>query len=197
MANAASRCTTSVAELHALALAGGRGARMGGLDKGLQLLDGRPLALHVIERLAPQAGTVRISANRHLDLYAALGHDVLPDPAGLEFAGPLAGMLAGLNAIPDDTWLLTAPCDCPHLPLDLAERLLAAAGAHGLAFAQAGREHPTHALLHASLRAPLAAHLHDGGRAVLRWMRSQPHGVAQFDDEAAFANLNHLADLHG
>ncbi|MFG6490325.1 molybdenum cofactor guanylyltransferase MobA [Roseateles sp. BYS78W] len=181
----------------ALLLAGGRGSRMGGVDKGLQLLHGRPLAVHVTERLRPQADHVLISANRNLDAYAALGHDVLADPPGLEFAGPLAGMLAGLNALPPDAWLLTAPCDCPHLPPDLAERLLGAAERHGLAFAQATREHPTHALLHARLREPLAAHLHGGGRAVLRWMRSQPHGVAQFDDEAAFANLNTLADLHG
>lgn len=170
---------------------------MGGVDKGLQLLDGRPLVAHVIERLAPQAGRVLISANRHLDDYAALGHAVLTDPPGLDFAGPLAGMLAGLNVIPDDAWLLTAPCDCPHLPPDLAAQLLLQAQTHGLAFAQAGREHPTHALLHARLRLPLAAYLHGGGRAVLRWMRSQPHGVALFSDEAAFANLNHLADLHG
>jgi len=181
----------------ALLLAGGRGSRMGGVDKGLQLLDGRPLAVHVAERLHPQADRVLISANRNLDAYAALGHDVLADPPGLEFAGPLAGMLAGLNALSPDAWLLTAPCDCPHLPPDLAERLLGAAEPHGLAFAQATREHPTHALLHARLREPLAAHLHGGGRAVLRWMRSLPHGVAQFDDEAAFANLNTLADLHG
>ncbi len=178
-------------------LAGGRGARMGGVDKGLQPFAGRPLVAHVIERLAPQAGRVLISANRNLDAYAALGHAVLADPTGCEFAGPLAGMLAGLQALPDDAWLLTAPCDCPHLPLDLAERLLAAAQPHGLAFAHAAREHPTHALLHAHLREPLAAHLHAGGRAVLGWMRSQPHGVARFDDEAAFANLNHLTDLHG
>ena len=138
-----------------------------------------------------------ISANRNLDAYAALGHGVLTDPPGLEFAGPLAGMLAGLAAIPADAWLLTAPCDGPRLPPDLAQRLLDAAQAHGIAFAQAAREHPAHALLHARLRAPLAAHLHAGGRAVLAWMRSQPHGVAHFDDEAAFANFNQMSDLHG
>jgi molybdenum cofactor guanylyltransferase len=182
--------------IHALVLAGGRGSRMGGVDKGLQLLGGRPLVAHVIERLAPQAGPLMISANRNLDAYAALGHRVLPDPPGLEFAGRLAGMLAGLDAIPDDAWLLTAPCDCPRLPPDLAARLLAAAAPHGLAFAQAAREHPTHALLHARLREPLRAHLATAGRAVLGWMRSRPHGVAHFDDEAAFANLNHRADLH-
>ncbi|MDR7271380.1 molybdopterin-guanine dinucleotide biosynthesis protein A [Pelomonas saccharophila] len=184
-----------MAEVHALVLAGGRGSRMGGVDKGLQLLDGRPLVTHVIERLGPQADMLRISANRNLDIYAALGREVLTDPPGLEFAGPLAGMLAGLEALPDDAWLLTAPCDCPRLPLDLAQRLLAVAQAHGLAFAQAAREHPTHALLHARLRQPLRAHLATAGRAVLGWMRSRPHGVAHFDDEAAFANLNHLTDL--
>ncbi|MBV8037872.1 MAG: molybdenum cofactor guanylyltransferase [Pelomonas sp.] len=169
---------------------------MGGVDKGLQLLDGRPLVAHVIERLAPQAAAVLISANRHLDAYAAFGHPVLPDPPGLEFAGPLAGMLAGMRALPDDAWLLTAPCDGPYLPADLARRLLAAARPHGLAFARAARKHPTHALLHARLCEPLAAHLRGGGRAVLRWMTSRPHGIADFDDEAAFANLNHPADLH-
>lgn len=170
---------------------------MGGADKGLLLLDGKPLVGHVIERLAPQASALLISANRNVGTYAALGHTVLLDPPGLEFAGPLAGMLAGLQAIPNDAWLLTAACDSPRLPLDLAQRLLQAAQPHGLAFAQAGREHPTHALLHARLRQPLTAHLHGGGRAVLRWMTAQPHGIAHFDDEAAFANLNHVADLHG
>ncbi|HEY8881213.1 MAG TPA: molybdenum cofactor guanylyltransferase MobA [Roseateles sp.] len=181
--------------IHALVLAGGRGSRMGGVDKGLQLMDGRPLVVHVIERLAPQAQALLISANRNLDAYAALGHRVLTDPPGLEFAGPLAGMLAALEAIPDDAWLLTAPCDAPSLPADLARRLLAVAEPHGLAFAQAAREHPTHALLHSRLRQPLRAHLDAAGRAVLGWMRSRPHGVAHFADEAAFANLNHLSDL--
>ncbi|RZJ09619.1 MAG: molybdenum cofactor guanylyltransferase MobA, partial [Rubrivivax sp.] len=96
--------------VHALVLAGGRGSRMGGVDKGLQLLDGQPLVAHVIRRLAPQADALFISANRNLDAYAALGHTVLADPPGLEFAGPLAGMLAALQALPADAWLLTAPC---------------------------------------------------------------------------------------
>lgn len=184
-----------MSEIVGLVLAGGQGRRMGGIDKGLQTWQGRALATWVLEALRPQASRVLISANRHLDDYAAMGAAVLPDPEGLAFAGPLAGMLAGLMALPDDAWLLTAPCDSPRLPADLAHRLREAAGPHGLAFAQAAREHPTHALLHSRWRAPLAAHLHGGGRAVLRWMREQPHGVARFDDEAAFANFNHLADL--
>ena len=110
-------------------------------------------------------------------------------------------MSSGLQAIPDDAWLLTAPCDSPLPPADLAARLFAATHPPGcdeplpLAFAQAQREHPTHALLHARLREPLAHYLARGGRAVLRWMREQPHGVARFSDEAAFANFNHVADL--
>lgn len=186
-----------MSEVVGLVLAGGQGRRMGGVDKGLQPWRGEPLVQHVLAALQPQVQRLLISANRHLDIYARFGAPVLADPPGLEFAGPLAGMLAGLQQLPDDAWLLTAPCDSPQVPRDLAARLLAAAEPHGLAFSQADREHPTHALLHARLRAPLAQHLQGGGRAVLRWMREQPHGVARFDDEAAFSNFNHLADLHG
>lgn len=184
-----------------LVLAGGEGRRMGGVDKGLQPWRGEPLARHVLQALQPQVSRLLISANRHAEVYAAFGHPVLADPPGLAFAGPLAGMLAGLQALPEDAWLLTAPCDGPLLPADLAHRLLAATQPPGcdeplpLAFAQAEREHPTHALLHGRLREPLAGYLAGGGRAVLRWMREQPHGIARFNDETAFANFNRLADL--
>jgi molybdopterin-guanine dinucleotide biosynthesis protein A len=186
-----------VSEIVGLVLAGGQARRMGGVDKGLQAWRGQPLALHVLQALRPQVDRLLISANRHLDSYATFGVPVLPDAADLAFAGPLAGMLAGLEALADDDWLLTAPCDSPHPPADLAARLRQAAGLHGLAYAQAAREHPTHALLHARLREPLADYLRSGGRAVLRWMQSRPHGVARFDDEAGFTNLNQLADLNG
>ena len=182
--------------LAGLVLAGGMARRMGGVDKGLQPWQGRPLVAHVLQALGPQVDRLLVSANRNAEAYGAFGHPVLADPPGLAFAGPLAGMLAGLQALGDDDWLLTAPCDSPQLPGDLADRLREAAGRHGLAFAQARREHPTHALLHARLRGPLADHLQGGGRAVLAWMRAQPHGVARFDDEAAFANFNRPADLH-
>lgn len=180
-----------------LVLAGGQGRRMGGVDKGLQPWQGRPLVAHVLEALQPQVSRLLISANRHLDDYAAFGHPVLPDPTDLAFAGPLAGMLAALHNLPEDTWLLTAPCDSPRPPADLAARLLAAAAPHGLAYACAEREHPTHALLHTGLREALAGYLDGGGRAVLRWMQGRPHGVARFDHEADFGNLNLLTDLHG
>lgn len=179
---------------YGLLLAGGLGRRMGGADKGLLPWHGRPLAAWVLDALAPQCDGLLISANRHSERYAAFGHPVLADPADLEFAGPLAGVLAGLDWLAGmglvDAWLLSAPCDCPHLPADLGPRLQAAAVQHGLAFARAGREHPTHALIHLRWRQPLAAYLRQGGRRVLGWLQEQPHGVAEFDDEACFANLN-------
>jgi molybdenum cofactor guanylyltransferase len=108
-----------------LVLAGGEGRRMGGVDKGLQPWRGQPLATHVLQALQPQVSRLMVSANRHHETYATFGHPVLADPDGLAFAGPLAGMLAGLQAIPDDAWLLTAPCDSPLPPADLAARLFA------------------------------------------------------------------------
>ncbi|WP_087722598.1 molybdenum cofactor guanylyltransferase MobA [Pandoraea sp. PE-S2T-3] len=112
-----------------LILAGGRGQRMGGRDKGLQLFDGQPLAAHVLARLQPQVGTLLISANRNHAAYAALGADVVSDETQ-DFAGPLAGMLAGLRAAKTE-YVLTAPCDSPLLPDDLAARLAAALVAPG------------------------------------------------------------------
>jgi molybdenum cofactor guanylyltransferase len=115
----------TTANLTGLVLAGGRGTRMGGVDKGLQLLHGEPLAAHVLKRLAAQTGPLLISANRHAEVYAGLGAPfgaaVVADTlAG--FPGPLAGLLAGLRAAGTE-FVLSAPCDSPGLPADLAARL--------------------------------------------------------------------------
>lgn len=110
-----------VEQITGLLLAGGEGRRMGGLDKGLQLLRGMPLAAHVMRRLTPQVGTLLISANRHLDQYEQLGCRVIADEMS-GFHGPLAGIHAGLLHC-DTPWMLTAPCDSPFLPHDLAQRL--------------------------------------------------------------------------
>ena len=107
-----------------LVLAGGLGRRMGGVDKGLQLLDGRRLVERVIERLAPQVDTLVVNANRNLDAYAGLGYPVVADRIE-GFAGPLAGIHAGLTACATPL-LATAPCDAPFLPADLVARLRAA-----------------------------------------------------------------------
>jgi molybdopterin-guanine dinucleotide biosynthesis protein A len=186
-----------------LILAGGRGQRMGGRDKGLQIFAGRPLAEHVAERLRPQVGTLLISANRHRDAYAALGADVVSDETQ-DFAGPLAGMLAGLRAARTD-YVLTAPCDSPYLPEDLGERLAGAlcASLAGTATspslaayaATAQGPHPVFALLHRSLADDLAATLAAGEHRVRAWLSRHKALQVHFGEERPFYNVNTLDDL--
>lgn len=183
-------------DITGLLLAGGEGRRMGGADKGLQLHRGRPLAAHVLERLAPQVAGVAISANRNLADYARFGWPVWPD---LEqgFPGPLAGWLSGMRHAPTP-WLASAPCDVPNLPLDLVQRLADAAGAAGapLAIARtAEREQPVFAMLHRSLADDLQDYLGTGQRKVLGWTARHPCIQVLFDDAAAFRNLNTPQDL--
>ncbi|MDM8357094.1 molybdenum cofactor guanylyltransferase MobA [Pandoraea communis] len=186
-----------------LILAGGRGQRMGGRDKGLQIFGGRPLAAHAVERLQPQVGTLLISANRNRDAYADLGAAVVSDETQ-DFAGPLAGMLAGLRAARTD-YVLTAPCDAPYLPLDLGERLTAALNAShsGAATpslaayaATAQGPHPVFALLHRSLADDLAATLAAGEHRVRAWLARHKAVQVHFGDERPFYNVNTLDDLH-
>ena len=111
-----------------LVLAGGRGQRVGGVDKGWLVYEGRPLIVSVIERFAPQVGPLLISANRNVERYAAYGEVVSDDPAdvsGEHFAGPLIGVLSGLRRARTD-WVAIVPCDAPHLPADLVARLMRA-----------------------------------------------------------------------
>lgn len=184
-------------EMTGLILAGGLGRRMGGVDKGLQLLAGKPLVHHVVERLAPQVGKLLINANRSRIDYAALGYPVVPDTIP-DFAGPLAGLQAGLAAA-DTPWVLTAPCDSPHLPLDLADRLLAGAVAQGSQLAVArseGRLHPVFCLCRTDLCSGLEAFLHGGGRRVMQWCEENGVAIVDFDDQpTAFRNFNTLEDL--
>ena len=176
-----------------LVLAGGRGQRMGGVDKGLQMLNGRPLVAHVLERLSPQVGPVMISANRHLDEYAAFGLPVLTD-AEEDFKGPLAGLLAGLGAVQTD-WLVCSPCDTPHLPLDLVARLLAGRGAAQIVLPKSedGRLQPLFALMHRSMQVSLAEAIAGGQRRVTDWMLGQNHCVVDLPGD--FRNVNSLSDL--
>lgn len=188
-----------------LILAGGRGTRMGGLDKGLQPLTGEPLVLHVARRIASQADTLLISANRHLDDYAELGAAfharVIADPSD-DFPGPLAGLLAGLRAASTEL-LLCVPCDTPALPTDLAARLLAALdAAHADAAvaatvdAQGHRSlHPVVALVRTTLADDLAAYLDAGERKVRTWYARHKQVEVPFSDERAFYNANSLQEL--
>jgi molybdopterin molybdotransferase len=178
-----------------LILAGGRGTRMGHVDKGLQPFGGTTMAAHVLARLAPQVATVAINANRNLDTYAAYGVPVWPDDTP-DYAGPLAGLQAGLRRCAT-TYLLTAPCDSPFLPADLAERLedgLRAADAD-LAVAvteENGRRqvHPVFCLLKASLEPVLSAYLDGGGRRMDGWYPQIKVTEVLFDDADAFRNIN-------
>ncbi len=188
-------------DITGLILAGGQGTRMGGCDKGLQTLHGRPLAAAVIERLAPQVGALLINANRNLECYAAFGYPVLSDSRETgwgAFPGPLAGLHAGLGQCATP-WLLSVPCDVPDLPADLVARLAEALGEAGCRLAvasSAGRSHPVIALLHRDLLAGLTGYLDAGQRRVFGWQQTVPHVTVDFGADV-FANLNTLADLRG
>ena len=178
-------------------LAGGAGSRMGGVDKGLQELDGQPLVERVLVRLAPQVNRVLISANRNRERYAGYGCPVLGD-AIPGYAGPLAGLQAALaHAV--TPLLVSAPCDSPFLPADLVARLRAGleANAADLAVARAGgRVHRAFCLLRRELRPGLDAFLASGERRVGLWHASLKVVEVDFDDEAeSFANVNTLEDM--
>ena len=184
-------------QITGLVLAGGRGARMGGADKGWVLHDGEPLVIHVLRRFEPQVGALLISANRNLDAYRALAEVVTDRDAGLaleEFAGPLAGLLAGLRRASTD-WVAIVPCDAPGLPGDLVARLAAGLGTSLAAYASAGgRTQPAFALVRKSTEASLRDFLLAEGRAVHRWFDAIGAVAVNFDDADAFRNVNAPAD---
>jgi molybdenum cofactor guanylyltransferase len=189
--------TPGRSEITGLVLAGGRGLPMGGIDKGLVRFGGRALVERVIDRLRPQVGSLRISANRNLDAYRAFGFPVLLDAAdGLEpFPGPLAGLLAGLRAA-TTPWLAAVPCDAPFLPLDLVSRLAASLGTSRAAMACVGdRAEPVFCLLHVDLAGDLAAALANGERRAEKWLRGVGAAPAVFLQPEQFANLNTLQEL--
>ena len=178
-----------------IVLAGGLGRRMGGVDKGLQPLHGKPMIEHVLARFAPQVDEIVINANQNHDRYAAFGHRVVPDRVG-GYAGPLAGLHAGLAAV-SRPLAVTVPCDSPFLPADLVERLQRALGANDLAVAMTGDQaHPVFALVRCSVATNLEAFLASGGRKIDAWYASLKVVEVSFDDEAdAFRNINTLEEL--
>jgi len=183
------------ARVAAVILAGGQGQRMGGADKGLIDYRGRPLIEWALAALSPQVGEILISANRNLETYAAYGHRVLSDTLP-DFPGPLAGVLAALEAVNAD-WLLVVPCDTPHLPADLAQRLLAAALRENVPLAVAADEarvHHSSFIVRTDQRDQLAAYLARGERAVRHWQAGLRSTTVRFD-AACFSNLNQPQDL--
>ena len=180
-----------------LILAGGLARRMDGRDKGLLPLAGRPLVAHVIERFAPQVGALLISANRNREEYAAFGHPVLAD-AVPDFAGPLAGLHAGLLACRTPL-LATVPCDAPRLPADLVERLhaelLLTQGAPAAAAFAGAHMQPTFMLCRREIIGELERYLAGGGRRIHTWLEGIGACAVTFPDDSAFINLNTPSEL--
>ena len=178
-----------------IVLAGGQGRRMGGVDKGLQPLRGKPMIEWVLARLAPQVAEVIVNANQNIQSYEKYGHRVVPDEiAG--FAGPLAGLHAGLKAA-SSPLVVTVPCDSPFLPSDLVSRLQQFLGEKDLAVAKTGDQpHPVFALMKRQVRESLEAFLASGGRKIDAWYAALKVVEVSFDDEAdAFRNINTLDEL--
>lgn len=191
-----------------LILAGGRGSRMGGADKGMQNFNGVPLALHTLMRLSPQVGEIMINANRNLAAYESFGVPVWPDSTGLgEYAGPLAGFLTGLERC-ETPYLLTVPCDTPLFPLDLVARMAEALAREDAEIAVAAareedgqlRPQPVFCLMPTRLLESLLRFTQGGGRKIDAWTAQHKTVVVPFDapgdDARGFFNANTLAELH-
>jgi len=183
-----------------LVLAGGRGSRMGGVDKGLQPHRGMPLAQHALLRLGAQVGELMINANRNLGAYESMGVPVWPD-ANADYPGPLAGLLAGLERC-ETPYLVSVPCDTPNFPEDLVATLAQALVTHDADIAMAAihedgqlRTQPVFCLLKSELMESLVAYLHSGERKIDRWTAQHRCVPVLFDDAAAFFNANTLGEL--
>ncbi len=196
-------------EITGLILAGGRGSRMGGVDKGLQNFNGMPMALHTLMRLQMQVGQVMINANRNLAAYESFGAEVWPDVLA-DYPGPLAGFLTGLERC-ETPYLVTVPCDSPRFPLDLVARLAEAMDREQTEIAMAAapekdeqgqvkvRTQPVFCLLRIELLESLVQFTQGGGRKIDAWTALHKTVVVPFDlpgdDLLAFANANTLAEL--
>jgi len=206
-ASAASKCTTSVADpvisrddITGLILAGGRGSRMGGADKGLQNHRGIPLAMHALMRLSPQVGHMMVNANRNLGAYESFGVPVWPD-ALPDFPGPLAGFLAGLEHC-ETPYLVTVPCDTPNFPDDLVRRLGDALVREDAEIAMAATREgdtvqvqPVFCLMKTPLMESLVRFTQSGQRKIDRWTAQHRCIEVVFDDAAAFFNANTADEL--
>lgn len=184
-----------------LILAGGRGMRMGGVDKGLQTLQGKPMIAHVIQRLQPQVDRIMINANQNLDRYREFNFPVWSDEKN-DYAGPLAGMQAGLIHC-ETAYMLTVPCDTPMLPTDLVTQLATALEKSTADIAVANtKQHdriqrqPVFCLMKKTVLTDLTAALERGVRKVDLWLAEKKLVDVMFDDEAAFANINTLEELN-
>ncbi|MFM9836590.1 MAG: molybdenum cofactor guanylyltransferase MobA [Methylophilaceae bacterium] len=181
----------------AIIISGGRATRMGGVDKGLILLQNRSLIQHVISRLQSQTDEILINANREIAQYEEFGLNVLPDESS-EFLGPLSGILLGLKHAKNDL-VLSVPCDSPLLPPDLSERLyngMLESHADIACATSNSNTHPVFCLMKKSVLPSLQAFLDAGERKVSAWQKSLKYIEVDFSDRTeAFTNLNTLDEL--
>ena len=199
-------------DITGLILAGGRGSRMGGVDKGLQNFNGLPLALHTLTRLqmGGGVGSIMLNANRNLAAYESFGVSVWPDVLA-DYAGPLAGFLTGLERC-ETSFLVTVPCDTPLLPLDLVTRLAQALEDQDADIAMVSapelgkdgqvmlRAQPVFCLMRVDLMESLVQFTQEGGRKIDAWTALHKTVLVPFDlpsdDSKAFCNANTLTELH-
>lgn len=172
---------------------------MGGVDKGLVHLAGRPMIWHVLQRLQGQVGSILVNANRSLEAYREFGFPVVEDPTD-EFLGPLSGIAAGMRAA-STTYILAVPCDTPLMPTVLATRLYEACrqGAD-IAVAHDGEVYqPLFVMLRRELLPSLESFLDGGGRKVMHWYTQHSLSSVDFSDRKEdFVNVNQadqIADL--
>jgi molybdenum cofactor guanylyltransferase len=194
----------STEHITGLILAGGRGMRMGQVNKGLQLLQRKPMVEHVIERLRPQVSTIIINANQDLDTYKQYTDSVYPDEfAG--YAGPLAGIHCGLRHC-QTPYLISVPCDSPFIPADLVKNLAVALRQTNAQLAVVTcmdheetpakmRAQPVFSMMDKSLSEHLSNFLESGGRKVSDWYKTISVVEVAFDDHQAFRNINTIDQL--
>lgn len=187
----------SNASITAVILAGGEARRMGGQDKGLIELGGRPMIEYVLDNLKPQVSGIIINANRNHDIYRGYGYPVIADERS-GYHGPLAGMASCMQVI-ETALMLTVPCDSPYLPTDLVARLYMKLleDAADISVAHTGeRMQPVFSLLKRSLYDSLRAYLDQGERKIDKWYAKHALTTVDFSDKPeTFININSPEDI--
>lgn len=185
------------ADITGVILAGGQARRMEGQDKGLVLLNNKPMIEYVIDILNPQVGKLLLNANRNHDKYSEYGFDIISDELS-GYCGPLAGMASSLNKT-DTPYMLTAPCDSPFIPSDLVERLATALEHEkaDISVAHNGeRMQPVFCLMKKELMSSMNTFLNNGERKIDKWFNQHTLAIADFSDiPKTFDNLNTIEDI--
>lgn len=183
-------------DLEVCILAGGKGSRLGGADKGLFLIEDKPLIEYCIERIQIQTDNITINANRNLEKYRVYCPNIIAD-LDYEAVGPLGGIHTGLQKI-NRNYICFVPCDCPLLPLDLIEKLSQPFdyGDYDLTVASIeGKYQPTFFVAKKRLKLCLKKFIAKGGRKIMHWVNQTNYRSVEFSDPNEFMNLNTPCDI--